>query len=308
LAAPEIRTAQSGSTPQGAELPAVPSRQVAGMLRNVALVAVYVTTALQIARALADVDGRAPWYLYLVLGGVYLVVLTLMIWRPVRRALPVHVVLAVLCGIVLVMYWLEPELDWLTGLFVPLAFLAALLLRGRAIWIWLAILAVLILGSLMGYFGPLRGLSLGLTSVALAVVLASYAVVAREIEASRDESQRTAAEIEAVNARLQEYAAQADELATFRQRDLVARELNESVARAVAGILADTRTARAAFAAEPVAGDGGGDARSAEAEAARLASLQQRTQQTLKQMRDLIGELRPKAADPADPAGARATH
>jgi signal transduction histidine kinase len=294
------RTEEAAGADDGAR-ETVPARQLVGALRVAAFVAVYVSTAAELARALTS-SSRAAWYWYLILGGIYLVILTLTIWRPPGRTGLVHVILAVQCVIVLGLLSLDPQLDFLTGLFVPLAFAAALFFTGRVIWIWVAILSALILGSLMIYLGPLRGLSLGLTSVALTVVFASYAVITREVDTSRKQSQLMVAEIEATNTQLQEYAGQADELATFGQRDRVARDLNESVAQTVAGILADAREARAALAA--VGADDDGDPAEQGDTAARLAALQTRTQQALKQMRDLIGELRPKAAEPGDPAGA----
>jgi 4-diphosphocytidyl-2-C-methyl-D-erythritol kinase len=92
---------------------------------------------------------------------------------------------------------------------------------------------------------------------------------------------------------------EAGELAALAERHRVARDLNESVAASVAGVLEAARAARAVLAS---AEDGTGaetgpdDAARAESAAPLLAALQADTQAALAQMRGLIAELRPKGA------------
>jgi signal transduction histidine kinase len=277
---------------------------VSGVLRILGLVAIYLSTFAQLGRALVLLEGRAPWSWYLVLGAVYLIVCTLLLLRPPARLWLLHGALAAECVLVLAMLSVEPDLDFITGLFVPLAFLAAFLFAGRTVWVWVAVLAVLTSGSLMLFLGPLSGLSLGLTSVAFEVVFGAVVVAAREIEAARRESQVMLHELETTHDQLKAYSEQAGELAAMEERDRVARGLNDSVAQTLAGILTNTRSAGKALAATA----GGTEPRGAGTDRAErtagaaghqaaplLAELQTQTQEALAQMRGLIAELRPKA-------------
>jgi signal transduction histidine kinase len=267
------------------------------------VVAVFCLTSLaQLGRALVSVDDRSLWPGYLGLGAAYLALLAFTVMRPPGRAWQAHALLAGQCLIVLALLSLDHDQDFMTGLFVPIALQAALLFAGRETWTWVAVLAALIVGSLMFYLEPLEGLYKALASLALEIVLAAYVVVAREIESARHQSQAMLEELQAAHGRLQAYAAQAGDLAALAERDRVARDLNESVATSVAGILEAAGAARAVLAS--AGGDAGAgatpDARVdvaavTESAAPLLAALQAGTQGALAQMRGLIAELRPKA-------------
>jgi signal transduction histidine kinase len=279
----------------GAPEPAPLSAKVRGL----GVAVVCLTSLAQLARALVRVDDRSLWPWYLGLGAAYMALFAFTVMRPPGRRWQAHVLLAGQCLIVLALLSLEHHQDFMTGLFVPIALEAALLFAGRETWTWVAVLAALIVGSLMFYLEPLEGLSQALASLALEIVLAAYVVVAREIESARRRSQVMLEELQAVHGRLQAYAAQAGELAALAERHRVARDLNESVAASVAGVLEAAAAARAVLAS---AEDGTGaetgpdDAARAESAAPLLAALQADTQAALAQMRGLIAELRPKGA------------
>lgn len=285
------RKAAASGAPQPAPLSA--------KVRGLGVAVVCLTSLAQLARALVRVDDRSLWPWYLGLGAAYMALFAFTVMRPPGRRWQAHALLAGQCFIVLSLLSLEHHQDFMTGLFVPIALEAALLFAGRETWTWVAVLAALIVGSLMFYLEPLEGLSQALASLALEIVLAAYVVVAREIESARRRSQVMLEELQAAHGRLQAYAAQAGELAALAERHRVARDLNESVAASVAGVLEAARAARAVLAS---AEDGTGaetgpdDAARAESAAPLLAALQADTQAALAQMRGLIAELRPKGA------------
>jgi signal transduction histidine kinase len=285
------RKAAASGAPQPAPLSA--------KVRGLGVAVVCLTSLAQLARALLRVDDRGLWPWYLGLGAAYMALFAFTVMRPPGRRWQAHALLAGQCFIVLSLLSLEHHQDFMTGLFVPIALEAALLFAGRETWTWVAVLAALIVGSLMFYLEPLEGLSQALASLALEIVLAAYVVVAREIESARRRSQVMLEELQAVHGRLQAYAAQAGELAALAERHRVARDLNESVAASVAGVLEAAAAARAVLAS---AEDGTGaetgpdDAARAESAAPLLAALQADTQAALAQMRGLIAELRPKGA------------
>ena len=267
--------------------------RITAMLCNAGLFVGYLATLAQLARVLAIVDDLGEWLRYAGLSAVYLFLFTWIVLRPPTRPWRSHAVLAIQCLIVLRLLSFEPDLDFMTALFVPLAFTAALLFRDRTIWWWCAALAALTAGSLMLFLGPLHGLALALVPMAAEIVFAAYVVVAREIEAARRQSQVMLEELETTHARLQEFAAQAGELAALDERDRVARDLNDSVASAVAGIVEAARAARVVLAGAGGAADAGAQGGAA---APMLAALQTETQQALARVRGLIAELRPKNA------------
>jgi signal transduction histidine kinase len=260
-------------------------------LRIVGLAGIYLTTFAQLGRALLILGDRASWIWYVALGALYLALFTSVLLRPPRRRWLVHAAMAVECILVLILLARVPEIDFMVALLVPPAFQAAFFFADRTVWIWVAALAVLIAGSLMLFLGPLRGLSLALISIAVEIVLAAFVIVAREIETARRQSQVMLLELETTHRQLQDYAVQAGELATLDERERIARDLNDSVAQTVAGILAATRSARAAVGA----GAAARQAVTGDAAAALLAALQAQTQLALAEMRGLIAELRPKA-------------
>ena len=266
--------------------------RVSPRLRTAGLPIVYAVTLAELVRSSAELDDLTEWLWYGGLFAVYLVLFTLALLRPPAWPALRHFLLAVQCLIVVLLLSFDPEMDFMTVLFVPLAFQAAMSFPGRTPWYWVAALAMLTAGSLMWYLGSVRGLALALVIVALEIVFAAYVVVAAEIESARRRSQTTLDELQVTNARLQDFAARAGELAAAEERERVARDLNDSVADGISGILAATAAAREAVAAG--AGTGGADERAGDA-APLLAALQAQTQQALAQMRGLIAELRPKA-------------
>ena len=150
-------------------------------------------------------------------------------------------------------------------------------------WVWIAIFVALIGGSLALFFGPLRGLALGLTSMAIGIVLPASYLAATEIVAARTRSQLTLAELQATNEQLQAYAEQVAELVVLEERNRLARELHDSVSQTMFSILLTAQSARLLL-----------DRDAARAEE-QMDQLQLLTQSALAQMRSLIADLRLQA-------------
>lgn len=282
--------------------PEAPGR-VTRALRLAGVLLAGVTVVAELARVWVDSDDLGHYPLYAGLGAGFLVLFALVVLRPPRAVWAAHAALAVQCLLVLAMLSLNGGLDYVTTLFVPLAFEAALLFEGRTAWVWIGALAALTIGSLISEFGVLQAVALGLVPAAAEVVFAAYVVVVRDIEGARLRSQTLLEELQVAQGRLDAYAAQAGELAALGERDRVAGELNESAARTIRGVLAAAEEARALLAGAEVPGGPAGDRVAAPA-AALVASIQADTQHALAQMRGLIAELRPRAAAPgAAPAG-----
>ena len=254
---------------------------------NGTLVAVWclAVTALAARAITASAPGLRWWYAGL---HVAYLVLFLIAWWLGGRSRVVHLIFGLQVVIVLLLFSTDPRLDFTTALFVPLCYQAGVLLTGRTRWVWVATFVGLIGGSLAFFYGPLRGLALGLTSMAVGVVLPASHLAAAEIAAARARSERTVAELQATNEQLQAYAEQVAELTVLEERNRLARELHDSVSQTIFGILLTTESARLLL---------DRDAIRARHQMEELESL---AQSALDQMRQLIAHLRPEPCRAAD--------
>jgi len=142
---------------------------------------------------------------------------------------------------------------------------------------YIALLAI----TLMVGLGWLEGLALVLLFLAVCAFLISYDFLYSRTQADQAESQRLLADLQSAHQKLQEYAAQAEELAAARERNRLARELHDSVSQAIFSITLTSQSARLLLEREP--------ARVPE----QIDHLQTMTEDALAQLRSLIAQLRP---------------
>jgi signal transduction histidine kinase len=248
-----------------------------------ALIAIYVVFAAEVARTLTSpkVGNLAAWYLALFLP--FVVLLTIVLFRPDIRPWLMHAYFAAQSALTLALLSLNPQLDLITALFALLSYQVALVFVGTTRWVWVGILALLCPGSLLFYLG-LRGLALGLVPMAVGLVLAAYVAVVEETERARAESQALLSELEEAYRQLQAHAGQVEELAAVEERIRLARDLHDSVSQTIFSITLNTRSTQILLQREP------GRVR------AQLEQLQVQTQAALAEMRGLIAKLRPKSS------------
>jgi signal transduction histidine kinase len=129
--------------------------------------------------------------------------------------------------------------------------------------------------------GWLEGLALVLLYLAVCAFLISYDFLYSRMQANQAESQRLLADLQTAHQKLQESAAQAEELAAARERNRLARELHDSVSQAIFSITLTSQSARLLLEREP--------ARVPE----QIDRLQAMTADALSQLRALIAQLRP---------------
>ncbi len=246
------------------------------------LIAMGLFLVAQVVRTLADdgIQDRLPWYLGLMLA--YLILFTAVLWRPGLPSGLLHLYFVIQSAITLALLSLNPQIDSVTTFFVPLSYQAALVFGGQTLWLWVCGLVLLTGGSLMFYLEALRGLALGLITMAGCVVLPAYVVVNHEIETARAKSQALLGELETTHRQLQTYANQVEELAAMEERNRLARELHDSVSQTMFSITLNARSAQILLEREPAR------------VRPQLEQLQELTQNALAQMRSLIAELRPK--------------
>ncbi len=218
---------------------------------------------------------------YLALFVPFIILFTVVLWHPDLPDLVLHVYLALQSALILALLSLNPEIDFLCALFNMLSYQAALVFAGRTRWLWAGILALLVPGSLMLFMPPFRGLALGLSTMAFAIVLPAYIVVNEELEKARAESQALIGELQERHKQLQAYAGQVEELAVMEERNRLARELHDSVSQTIFSIILNTRSAQILLEQDPAR------------VSAQVAQLRTLTQNALAEMRGLIAKLRP---------------
>jgi signal transduction histidine kinase len=176
---------------------------------------------------------------------------------------------------------LNPELDFLSMLFMLLCAQAALVFPSRTCWVWVCILIFLLGGSLMVTLGALRGLALGLTTMAGCIIIPAYFIANQEIGMAQVESQAMLSELERTHQQLQAYAGQVEELAAIEERNRLARELHDSISQTIFSIILNTRSAQILVQRDPAR------------VRPQLEQLQSLAQDALAEMRSMIAQLRP---------------
>jgi len=164
---------------------------------------------------------------------------------------------------------------------VPLCIQVMRAFSRRSALIWIIIYVVLLAVTLILGMGWQEGLALILLYLAVCTFLISYDFLYSRTQADQAESQRLLADLQSAHRKLQEYAAQAEELAAARERNRLARELHDSVSQAIFSITLTSQSARLLLDREP--------ARVPE----QIDRLQAMTEDALSQLRALIAQLRP---------------
>lgn len=176
---------------------------------------------------------------------------------------------------------LRPFLDFQTVLYIPLCIQVFRAFSRRAAMGWTIFFVILLAITLIPGMGWWEGLALILLNLATGTFLISYDFLYSRTQADQAESQRLLANLQSAHRKLQEQAAQAEELAAARERNRLARELHDSVSQVIFSITLTSQSARLLLEREP--------ARVLQ----EIERLQEMTSGALNQLRSLIAELRP---------------
>jgi signal transduction histidine kinase len=152
----------------------------------------------------------------------------------------------------------------------------------RATLVWGTVSVALMMLTMLLTRGWVNGLGLGLTYVAVAVLLASWEIFSTQAEEARRESDQLLAELQIAHQKLQLYAAEAEERTALRERDRLAHLLHDSVGQTIFGLTFSVESARLLLDKDP--------GRVPQ----ELERLQELTSGALSQMRSLITQWRPK--------------
>jgi signal transduction histidine kinase len=223
------------------------------------------------------------WSIALLLAGF----LVLLIVEPVfirQNRLLTAIYLSVQVAITSALAFITPGVDFWAALLCPLVVQvmhnypqrSGFMITG----VFTAIMSILMVVGL----DPEVGLPLIFVYAVIYYLLAAFIALIREAEASRAESQKKQAELQAAHEQLQTYTARAEELAVLQERNRLARELHDSVTQSLhsSTLLAEAGQRLA----------NSGDIERARGYLIRLGEI---SQHALKDMRLLVYELRPLA-------------
>jgi signal transduction histidine kinase len=174
------------------------------------------------------------------------------------------------------------DLDFFALLFMPLAGQVMFVFSRRIASGWVIFFGIATVVGQFIQFGRLEGLSFSFLYLAGLFFIASFSNLMLRANEARSQSDQLLNELQQAHRQLQEYAGQAEELATAKERNRLARELHDSVAQTLYGLTLQAEAASRKLSAgqtNEVAG--------------YLREIRDSSQQTLKETRLLIFELRP---------------
>lgn len=176
---------------------------------------------------------------------------------------------------------LRPFTDISSLLYVPLCMQVLRTFPRRVAAVLLIFYVIVLAVTVMLGMGWLEGLALLLLDLAVCGFIISYDLLYLRTQADQAESQRLLTDLRSAHQELQLHAARAEELASARERNRLARELHDSVSQAIFSITLTSQSARLLLERE--------SARVPE----QIDQLQAMTEQALAQLRSLIAQLRP---------------
>ena len=197
---------------------------------------------------------------------------------PIRA----HIYLGVQTVLIISAMLLWYEMDFFAALFLPLGGQAMFLLPRKTARTWMIVFGISIVVGQFIQFGRLEGLSFSFLYLAGLLFIASFSTLMMRANEARIQSDRFLDELQQAHRQLQEFAGQAEELATAKERNRLARELHDSVAQTLYGL-----TLQAEAAAREL------NAGRADKASEQLREIRDSAQQSLQETRLLIFELRP---------------
>ena len=211
---------------------------------------------------------------------VFLLLFTLVLWRPPRRTSWLYLYFSLQSAIIVAMLAMMPKLDFVIMFFLLLSYQVAWLFSGQLRWGWIIGFSFVAGAAEILAQGLLQGLALGLVTIAGFFVITAYVIALQEVEAADTRSRAILSELQATHIQLRDYASQVEELAGMEERGHLARDLHDSVSQTLFSIQLNTRSAQLLLEKNP------------SRVRAQLIILQNLVQSALAEMRRLIVQMR----------------
>ncbi len=163
-----------------------------------------------------------------------------------------HLYATIQMGITLIMmtaiFLDDAPLDFFALLLVPICMQAMWYLPENQGMIWVGLLGLIITILLTSYFviyeHSWEGVGYSLAFVSIFVLVAIFSSVTRRADDARNQTQMLFQELQAANAKLEEYSMQVEQLAIVEERGRLARELHDSVSQTIFSLTLTAQAAR----------------------------------------------------------------
>jgi signal transduction histidine kinase len=196
------------------------------------------------------------------------------VYLHVLNALQTLIGLTLLLGI--------DKLDYFSLLFIPPCTQSILKFPRKTALYWIGAICVLMAAALLIQFPLEESIGYVIIYPAAIFLFTSLSYLAKQAEEAQARSEALLADLQTANRKLQEYAAQVEELAAANERNRLARELHDSVTQIIFGLTLSAQAARILLDRDPPRA------------AAQLDHMQVLAQTALSEMRALIQQLHPK--------------
>lgn len=241
----------------------------------------FIMIAVVILRVFLFYQGQPGLVLVILLIVIYTLLYSLEPWLSKRFYWHPHLYFPLQTALVLTLSNMRPFSDFQTILYFPLCIQLFRTFPRQIAFTWTLFFGVLLGITFILGLGLWEAFALLLLNIAMGTFLISYDSLYLRTQADQVESQRLLADLRFAHQKLQEQAAQAEELAAARERNRLARELHDSVSQVIFSITLTSQSARLLLERDPV--------RVTE----QIEHLQEMTSSALSQLRSLIAELRP---------------
>jgi signal transduction histidine kinase len=242
----------------------------------------YLLMLLTAFRRTEELDDGLITTLALGIVGLYAVLYATQPLLTRRYAWYTNVYFLIQMILVQVLALFESYIDAWALLYIPLGFQLAVRLPRRQALAWAGVYMAATFLTLSLEFGPISGPGRALAYIVIGLFLVSFDVQVSQHEDALEESRVLLAELQEAHRKLQEYAAQAERLAAAQERERLIQELYDSVGQKVFAIQLAAEATRLMLEKDPRRAAGS------------LDDLQTQTQTALGQMRQLIGQWRPR--------------
>jgi signal transduction histidine kinase len=192
--------------------------------------------------------------------------------------------LALQTGLVVGLMRILPPEDFFANLFIPLSLQAVFFFGRRFGFLCIAFYSLAMAGPLLNSEeGTLFGLAMIFLYSGTNFLFGGYAYQVEKAETARSRNQRTFDELQSAHRQLQGYAGQVEALAAEHERNLLARELHDSVTQTVFSMNLTAQSARLLLDKEP------------RRVASQLERLEELAAGAMREIQTLVAQLRPRS-------------
>jgi signal transduction histidine kinase len=241
----------------------------------------FIMIVVVLLRSLLFYQSQPDLILIILLIAIYALLYSVEPWLSGRFHWQPHLYFPLQTALVIALSNLRPFLDFQTILYFPLCIQIFRTFSRPVAMSWMIFFVILLGFTIIPGLGWWEGLALLLLNIAMGTFIISYDFLYLRTQADQTRSQELLADLQSAHQKLQEQAAQAEELAATRERNHLARELHDSVGQMIFSITLTSQSARLLLERNPLRARG------------EIERLQAMTSKALSQLRLLIAELRP---------------